>query len=322
MPGRFLTEALDIAPPEGMVATYERGRRENLEHVQSAEADEVTRAKLEALGYVGADQSLQSYINLATYYSSQGRHEEALEEYRRALSKQPSSGRIHMMMAGVYGALGDRKLAQEHLEIAKKLDPELLPARVNLARLYFTSNRVENAKKELADLLEKAPKMGAAWVELGRIQLAEGQPEKAEESFRKAIAVDPDYLEGRIQLGLLLIRSGRFDEAEEHCRAVIRFEPMHRIAWNNLGVIQLKRAARIEDPQRREEALDKALATFNSMVERFPNYPKPYLNRAQIRIARRQFDLGIEDLNKALELDPDYEEAKAWLKQLNRRPPR
>ena len=133
--------------------------------------------------------------------------------------------------------------------------------------------------------------------------------------------MEPDFTEGRIQLGIFLIKAGRLDEAEKHCLAVLELEPNHRIAWNNLGVVRMRRALKIEDPETREKALDLALATFDDIIDRFPEYARGYGNRATIRIARRSWAAAIEDLRKALELDPNYAEAKRNLQILLSRVP-
>jgi tetratricopeptide (TPR) repeat protein len=136
------------------------------------------------------------------------------------------------------------------------------------------------------------------------------------------VTSEPGFSEGRIQLGLHLIRTQRLTEAEQQFRAVVELEPRNRIAWNNIGVIHLRVAAAIRDPQTREEAFDQALETFNTIIERFPSYAKGYGNRAKIYILRRQFPLAVADLQKALELDPEYEDAKAQLAALRGRTPR
>ncbi|MEN8150402.1 MAG: alkaline phosphatase family protein [Planctomycetota bacterium] len=322
MDGEFIAAAFETPPPDDVVDTYSRGRRTvRIQMEGDTEADEINDARLEALGYVGPDQTVSGYLNLAGFLNRKGRFEEALAEYGKALDKQPESGRIHLAMAETYGLMRDAERSEKHLRTAIALDPGLHMARIHLAAALVRKNRRDEARKELETVLEDAPGMGIAWVALGRLNLGEKKVEEAEKCLRRAVEIDPDFTEGRIQLGIFLIKTGRYEEAETHCLEVIRLEPNHRIAWNNLGVIRMRRALKIEDPQRQEEALDLALSTFNDIIERFPDYPRGYGNRATIRIARRQFPLAIEDLKKALEIDPDYEEAKRNLQTLTSRIP-
>jgi len=321
MQGSFIASAFDTSPVEDEIDTYERGRRDRI-RIQlpgESEADEITRARLEALGYVGPDQTISSHLNLAGYLLNQGRYEEAIVEFKKARDKQPGSGRIYASLGEAYGLLREVKEAEKHLRMAKKLDPQLFMARLNLARLLLQTGRLPAAKEELEEIISQAPGMGMAWVEMGRVYQAEENAPKAEECFRKAVEVEPGFTQGRIQLGLILIRTGRPVKAEKQFREVVRLEPRNRVAWNNIGVIQLRIATSIKDPQRREEALDKTLETFDTIIERFPKYAKGYGNRAKIRLLRHQFPQAVEDLKKALELDPGYEEAKKQLEALAQR---
>jgi tetratricopeptide (TPR) repeat protein len=322
MQGRFITEAFDVEPVTDEVDTYERGRRVKIQLSDEGEAEEINRARLEALGYVGPDQTISSNLNLASFLLTEGRYEEAIAEFEKAAKKQPSNARIWASMGEAYGILRNVRKAEEYLRMAKKLDPQMYKARVNLARLLLTTNRLEPAKRELEEVIELSPGMGMAWVELGRVHLKAKNVAKAEEAFRQAVRVEPEFTEGRIQLGLLLIRTRRLGEAEKLFRDVVELEPRNRVAWNNLGVVQLRVANVIRDPQNREEAFDKALATYDTIVERFPAYAKGYYNRAQIRVVRGQYSLAVKDLEKAIELEPDYDDAKAALKAIRAKPPR
>jgi len=316
MKGSFIASAFDTPPVEEVIDTYGRGRRVKIQIPGEDQADELTRAKLEALGYVGPEQTISSNLNLAGYLMSEGRFEEAIAEFKKASEKQPTNAKIWAQMGKAYRQLNDFRRAEEHLRMAAKLDPHQFMARLELANLLHRTNRLPAAKKEILEVIDAAPGMGMAWVGLGRVHLAEKNAAKAEESFRKAVEVEPGYTQGRIQLGLLLLRTGRRVKAEREFRAVVELEPGNRIAWNNIGVIQLQIAAAIRDPQTREEAFDRALKTFDTIIKRFPKYSRGYGNRAKIRVIRRQFPQAVEDYEKAIELDPDYAAAREGLAAL------
>jgi tetratricopeptide (TPR) repeat protein len=78
----------------------------------------------------------------------------------------------------------------------------------------------------------------------------------------------------------------------------------------------MNRALKLPDPQRREEAMDRALQHLDETIEKFPNYAVAWFNRAELRRFRGQAEAAIEDLEKAIELDPDYDLAKNRLQAI------
>ena len=65
MPGRVLSEALDVGPEPLAVATYETGERVAAAPVTDAAVDPAIKERLKSLGYLGTETSPQGARNLA-----------------------------------------------------------------------------------------------------------------------------------------------------------------------------------------------------------------------------------------------------------------
>jgi tetratricopeptide (TPR) repeat protein len=121
MPGRVLSEALDLTPLES-VPTYESESHVASEAAEGSSVDPRILEKLESLGYLG-DSSRGGDRNVAAVLFRQGRHEEAVEIYEKLVAEDPQDAAAHASLAGALGALGRYDEALEHLEAAIELDP-------------------------------------------------------------------------------------------------------------------------------------------------------------------------------------------------------
>jgi tetratricopeptide (TPR) repeat protein len=176
--------------------------------------------------------------------------------------------------------------AVEHFNEAVDLDPEFQTARLYLATAYM-SQYIPGA--ESPENIEMA--------------------QKANEEFLKVLERDPKNTVAIASIASLYFHQKKFDEAEEWNKKLIAVDPNYKEAYYTLGVIawtrtfQVRMEARAElgmkpedpgplkDKKVREEVRDKNLAIVNS---------------------------GLEYLEKAIQIDPEYDDAMAYLNLLYR----
>ncbi|MHC4472396.1 MAG: alkaline phosphatase family protein [Planctomycetota bacterium] len=323
--GKFLAEAFEITPPERTVKTYERGRRERQIAALKGEdiEDDMILQNLEALGYIGGEKTASTHMNLAAHYMSEGQFEEARKELEVANRKDPGSARVQLSLGEVHVELREFEKARKWFQEAVLHDPDLTMARLRLALVLKKLGHPQRALEQSREAVKRDPENPRAHYQLGVLLLDSKTPEEGEKELREALSLEPDFPEARNRLGILLLGRKEFAEAETHFRTVVEFQPDYIRAWNNLGVALLRNAALSDmDPQEREETYDRAIETFTEILERFPQYQnkhKTYYNRALIYRFRGQKDLAFRDARRALELKPDYEEAKKLLRLLERK---
>jgi tetratricopeptide (TPR) repeat protein len=133
--------------------------------------------------------------------------------------------------ANVYYELGnifyDQIMPNEarlNYEKALKLDPELNPARVNLAMLLAESDETDSAKVLLREAVEVDPMDAKAYTNLGVVYYTEMDVDTAVKYFSKALEVDPDNLEAHYNLGLAFAESGLLVEAISEWRRVVELD--------------------------------------------------------------------------------------------------
>ncbi len=123
MPGRVLSESLDIEPVSPSVASYEKGGQQHAARLQTdAPVDPVILERLRLLGYLDAE-SPQGERNLAAVQFQAGRYPEAVEAYEKLVRADPDDGALRASLAGALGALGRYEEAMEQLNVSIRLAP-------------------------------------------------------------------------------------------------------------------------------------------------------------------------------------------------------
>jgi predicted AlkP superfamily phosphohydrolase/phosphomutase len=125
MPGRVLSEALDVAAP-ARVATYEAPGTTVAEAgtpaAGDARVDPEILKNLQSLGYIHSS-SPSGDRNLAAMLFEKGKYAEAAEAYGKLVKTQPGDGGLRTSLAGALGAMGRYDLALAELNTAIRLEP-------------------------------------------------------------------------------------------------------------------------------------------------------------------------------------------------------
>jgi Flp pilus assembly protein TadD len=147
--------------------------------------------------------------NLGQALARQGRREEAVARFERALEIRPRDARAQYNLGTTLDELDRTGEAIPHLERAVELDPMDLPSRENLAIALLRADRVE----------------------------------EAEANLRRALAIDPDAWLAHYYLAGALDRLGRSDEVIEQLRETVRLRPGFRPAQKDLEAVLAARGA-------------------------------------------------------------------------------
>ncbi len=79
----------------------------------------------------------------------------ALSVYEQVIHLAPFSAMYRYEQARLYWLLGDRRKAEDRAKEAEVLEPNFLPARALLARLWFEEGRIDGAKNQLREIQER-----------------------------------------------------------------------------------------------------------------------------------------------------------------------
>jgi len=201
------------------------------ETVQALSMETFTAASLEAMKIYTHAQDLV----LA------GKDDEAIQEYLKAIEKDPKLGRAYAGLAVVYRNRGQDEKANEFYGKAMALIDQLTEREKYRTRggYYFLNRNYKQAVEEFGALLEQFPMDSAAHTNLPLAYFFTRQMQKAFEEGQKAVEFAPRNLTARANLVWYAIGSGKFEVAEKEFQEVMNLNPEFADARVPLALAQL-----------------------------------------------------------------------------------
>ena len=159
----------------------------------------------------------------------QGRYDDAVREYRKAIAKSPSTVNLHYR-------LGRALLLRSH-------EPEAL----------------KDALQEFEAELRLNPRDAVAEFQVGQILQVLGRGAEALPRFERAVDLDPDFPEALIALARERLRAERFDESIAILERALSLHPASEPAHYAL-MMAYRNAGRLEDAARVQSDLQELQA--------------------------------------------------------------
>jgi Flp pilus assembly protein TadD len=122
-----------------------------------------------------------------------------------------------------------------------KLEPNNLPALVNLGAAEYRLGNHDEAERLLRRSLQIKPDNPTAWLNLGILYLDRDEPMRSLAAVAQAVVHTPNDPVARNYLGVAAGRNRWFDAAETELRRAIELQPDYADAHFNLAVFCLER---------------------------------------------------------------------------------
>ena len=131
-----------------------------------------------------------AHNNLGNLLGLQGRSEEAIREYEKAVSNvlYPTPEYGYYNMGREYARMKDLPKAEEMYKRAIALNPSFAEAYRGLAMVQSEKGAWNESARTLRRLVDMAPFHAPGWMDLGRLYLRLNRPDDAREAFRNAMA--------------------------------------------------------------------------------------------------------------------------------------
>jgi type IV pilus assembly protein PilF len=170
-----------------------------------------------------------------------GKLKEALNDLLESVRLNPYSSTTHYALGSVYYFLGDFEKSIVHFQKALELRHDYDEARANLARVYISQKRFQEA----IPLLEKAleyiflPERYLAESNLGWAKFQIGEHEEGIKLVRGALAKNEKYCVGYEYLGLMHQARREYERAVYELSNFIKYCPEAMQGYLELGKAQL-----------------------------------------------------------------------------------
>ncbi len=170
----------------------------------------------------------------------------AINEFREALSLNPESAPGHMLLGYAYRQLGSYQMigeAKAELRQALALDPGLAGARYQLAKTYLDLGRPEKAKEALEEQREITQKVPRLMSLLGEVHRQLENPERSVRHNRRALKTDPSLAIAHYYLGLAYLDLDQDEDALRELNLATRSKDAEMTMFLTTGSIYLRKGA-------------------------------------------------------------------------------
>jgi tetratricopeptide (TPR) repeat protein len=186
------------------------------------------------------DVTTGNYIaqnNLADYYLTHLRNEEARGHVLEALRLKPNYPEARVNLATIFRRTGQAADSEREYRVALEIQPDNVEAHSGYGALLLGQGRANEALREFSTVIQLRPGYADGHYDMGRLLAATGRMDQAMGQFEETIRLQPDYADARHSLGVALIGMGRMDEALAQFGAEARLSPADAGVHNTMGML-------------------------------------------------------------------------------------
>ena len=244
--------------------------------------------------------------------------------FQRALSINPDNGYVHFTLAVLATQIrNDISTSEFHYRKAVSLNPEVLVAHTQLARILGDRGDLPAAEQAVREALKVDANNKEAHILLGRLLMDQDKKSEAEKEFRIAIKQNEFTAEPHFELGRLLYLMSREAKLNKKERKALLLETERELR-RCLRLVKADDKSIEIDSHRilglvysNLNELETTVAEFRTVVQLAPDSIKDRLYLASIyRMIDGCNDDAEKELNYILRVDPTCEEAATSLKEL------
>jgi serine/threonine protein kinase/Flp pilus assembly protein TadD len=179
------------------------------------------------------------------------------------------------------------------LEKAIALDPEFALAYVKISQDYYYMGNTDQGDKYLTRALSLLNKVSEREYHLIQAYAAYS-PQMEMEHYQKLLELYPDDLEGNGYLAARYRNWEEWDLAQERFEMIMEIDPREELTYENLAYIYMAKGL-----------YDKARNILISNQPMLTNLVSYHNNLATIYLCEGQYEFALDEINKALSLEPD-----------------
>lgn len=237
-------------------------------------------------------------LKLATLYIQQKKPDQALLELDKYHSDNPETVDSLVLYGRAHGALGDLASAEKFFTQALSLDDQAIDPRLNLAKVHLQQQDPGKATTYLEQVIQLDPAEIQAYYLLAGIQTRQGQREAALQTYQAALQADENQVQALYMSGILQLDLGQLDAAAATVEKLnTRFAD--RPEGSRLEGMLLYRQGEHEQAR---IALENSLQKEQHLLSYF------FLGLSYYGL--EQFELALNQFQKALDLQPEFERAR------------
>ncbi len=249
---------------------------------------------------------LKIHLDLGLVYVQNRQYDQAYSEFEKALDINPNSPRVLMALGKVKESTGRLDEAMQLYHKAVKLSPQFIKGYDALAAIYEGQGDLETAARYLKQAAVISPRNAERQIRLGQALIKTGNKHDATKVLNLAMKVAKESCSKIVrQIGDAYIEAGMMEEAQGILVEGLALNPKDLHLYNRLGIAY-----------RKQKKFREAMKNYEQALKIDVNNENLYYNLGRACHDAGEWDKSAEAMKKALEIYPDFEEAKIFIKQV------
>ncbi|MBI5451166.1 MAG: PEP-CTERM system TPR-repeat protein PrsT [Gammaproteobacteria bacterium] len=253
----------------------------------------------------GIQQQEKVVVMLVSAYVKQGKYGEAIAFAQKSQQKNPQSPFYNSLLASLYLQQREVRNAQTYYDASLKLDGRYIPALNGLAQLRFTEGKIADARKLYERALVVDAKNVQTLMGMALVSQKKGDDKATLDWLLKARDANPGAAQPRLALARYHLQRRETDKAMGMYDEILAAAPGSYDAL--LGKAMLLRA------------LGQSAAAVRMLEQVTKSYPDAYIAHfelAQMKLLGKDIVAARRELNKVMQLRPDFRPAAQLLAEL------
>lgn len=242
--------------------------------------------------------SLQAHVLKVLTYLQDNDLDAALVAARDLNEKIEDNPLGSNLAGGIHVRKGEMDKAREQFEQALSINPDFVPALLNMAQLKVAQNDTAEGKKLFERVIELDNDNMASMLALSRLAFADQDTANGINWLQRAIKARPNAIQPRLRLIDHYLVSRNFSAALVQAREFNQEMPDNAMAVDALGRVQLASGQ-----------ASSAATSFRRLVKLAPTAPLAHHRLGQALLEVKNFGAAREAMEKAIELSPQYAQA-------------
>jgi len=236
----------------------------------------------------------QVYLESGKRYADQGKLREATLQFTNALKIDRNFGEAHYQLSKVLMKQGSIMPAYGELRRTVDLQPNNLPARIDLGNLLAAGKQADRAAEQANAVLAIDPNNADAYALLSSVALLKGDRAEALTQIQKALAIDPNRANFHASLGVLQSSDpATASSGEDQLRKAVSLDGKNVGTHLMLASLLLKKG----DVQGAEEQVKAAIAADPKNVTARASLADLYMRQNDTAKAEQTLRQAAEDLS-------------------------
>lgn len=239
-------------------------------------------------------QSAEVCVLLAQKLQREGKIDQAIEQYLKAIRLEPGLREAYTNLGSLYSKEGRLDDAIRLFRRGLLLDPGHALGHQKLATALSKQGRLAAAIDEFRRALAIEPARLTSHVNLGAILIKQGNVEAALAHFHKAVQINPRSVRAHSLQAGALVRLDRMSDALDHYNIALGISPNDAEVHYNFGVALLARGQ-----------MNAAAQYFERATLAKPDFADAHFNLGVCQAQQRQPTKAARHFERVLEINPN-----------------